>query len=283
MTPGFTHAVILDFEATCDDARPPRPQEVIEFPSVLLALDSLQIVDEFEAFVRPQHHPRLTEFCRHFTAITQADVDAAAPFGEVFARHQGWLAGHGLDAERAVIVTCGDWDLGVMLPVQCPVAEPPVESIPPLYRRWHNLKRSYAAVSGTGKAPGMAGMLTGMDLPLTGHHHRGIDDCRNLAALWRALVERGARLQAEGCLPPGKHPPITLDLRLAGQVERVRLPTRSLDALGSLVGKTFHRRAGAFVRADGRLLERDDELLDLVPGEVLDVREATSERPQPLR
>ena len=28
--------VVLDFEATCDEARPPKPQEIIEFPVVLV-------------------------------------------------------------------------------------------------------------------------------------------------------------------------------------------------------------------------------------------------------
>ena len=104
MTPAFTHAVVLDFEATCDDRGPPRPQEVIEFPSLLLSLATLEVVDSFEAFVRPHHRPRLTDFCRRFTSIAQSDVDGADGFTAVLGRHRDWLGGHGLSADDEAVV-----------------------------------------------------------------------------------------------------------------------------------------------------------------------------------
>ncbi len=199
----FTHAIILDFEATCDDRHPPRPQEIVEFPSVLISLRPLQNVDEFQSFVRPRHHPVLTTFCKEFISITQEDVDAASVFPEVLTDHHVWLDGHGLDEKNALVVTCGDWDLGVMLPAQCSVAVPPVQVLRPIYTRWQNLKRAFCAVQGRRKAPGMAGMLKAMGLPLAGRHHRGIDDCRNLAELYKTLLKRGAIAEATG------EPPIT--------------------------------------------------------------------------
>jgi inhibitor of KinA sporulation pathway (predicted exonuclease) len=107
----FTHAIVLDFEATCDQGRRVDPQEIIEFPSALLALDSLEVIDEFSSFVRPQHHPVLSGFCRKLTSIDQSDVDVAPSFPEVFATHRAWLERHGLNRESADFVTCGDWDL----------------------------------------------------------------------------------------------------------------------------------------------------------------------------
>ena len=47
MTTQYTYAIVLDFEATCDDRNPPDPQEIIEFPSVLVSLHERQGVDEF--------------------------------------------------------------------------------------------------------------------------------------------------------------------------------------------------------------------------------------------
>ncbi len=32
----FDYYVILDFEATCDQGKTPKPQEIIEFPSALV-------------------------------------------------------------------------------------------------------------------------------------------------------------------------------------------------------------------------------------------------------
>lgn len=195
---GYRTLIILDFEATCDDQRPLRPQEIIELPSALVSLDARAVVAEFEAFVRPIHHPRLTRFCRELTSIRQEDVDAAPAFGEVFARHQRWLAEHRLTADTALFVTCGHWDLRTMLPRQCAVASPPITRVPAIYRRWHNVKLSYGKAVGQGRPGGMADMLAGLGLPLEGHHHRGIDDCRNIARICLALAERGVVFDVNG-------------------------------------------------------------------------------------
>ena len=37
----------------------------------------------------------------------------------------------------------------------------------------------------------MAGMLEELKIPLVGHHHSGIDDCRNIAKICHALTLRG--------------------------------------------------------------------------------------------
>lgn len=192
----LTHAIILDFEATCDNKSQPKPQEIIEFPSVLLSLDDLEVVDTFESFVRPRHHPKLSKFCRDFTGIQQSDIDQAASFGDVLHAHEQWLSHHGVTAANAIMVTCGDWDLGTMLPLQCKVATPPITTLNPIYLRWQNIKKTFCAVLNRKRAPGMAGMLRALDLPLEGQHHRGIDDCRNIGALFQTLVRRGGSVGA---------------------------------------------------------------------------------------
>ncbi len=42
----IVHYVIVDFEATCAEPFNPEPQEIIEFPAVIVSPDG-QIVDEF--------------------------------------------------------------------------------------------------------------------------------------------------------------------------------------------------------------------------------------------
>jgi len=269
MVSDYTHAIVIDFEATCDDRNPPRPQEIVEFPSVLISLSSLETVGEFHSFVRPHHHPVLTEFCKKFISIRQDDIDAAREFAEVLADHQAWLHGHGLNEENALFVTCGDWDLGTMLPAQCTVAVPPVMVLPPIYTRWQNLKRAFGSVLGRRKAPGMAGMLRALGLPLTGHHHRGIDDCRNIAELYKALLVRGAIAQTTGELPFARYPPIMVRLRLGERLVETEITIRSLKALHALAGKTFKQRIATFHRRDGHLIRNDSDLLSLLPGEEL--------------
>ena len=140
MNSSFQYAVVLDFEATCDNNLQPQPQEIIEFPSVLVELQSLSTIDEFSSFVRPQHHPILSYFCTELTSIDQHDVDQAQSFAEVFVQHQNWLQSHGLTPDNALLVTCGDWDLKSMLPAQCLASLPPIEELPKLYTQWLNIK-----------------------------------------------------------------------------------------------------------------------------------------------
>ena len=268
--PAFAYAIILDFEATCDDGPPPQPQEVIEFPSVLLSLNTLEIVDEFESFVRPQHHPILTEFCTSLTSIRQVDVDSADPFAAVFERYQRWLQSHGLDETNSLFVTCGDWDLLTMFPGQCAHTEPRIEEPPPLFARWQNIKKMYSAVHAVNKAPGMSGMLRTMELDLIGHHHRGIDDCRNIATLYRALLAKGAATELTAELPTSKFPPITLTLCAGGQSNKAELTVRNLRALFGVAGRIYRNQFASAHRQDGSLITDDDDLRFLRSGETIE-------------
>jgi len=211
VTQPFEYYVVLDFEATCD--RPaPQPQEVVEFPSVLLSGETFEILDEFRSFVRPVHHRRLSPFCTELTGITQEQVDPAESFDTVWANHIAWLRSNNLrvasDDEGAdfSFILCGDWDLLRMLPAQCRACRPPIESIPHAYRQWINIKKHFAASSGISprKAPGMAGMLRRLGIELTGRHHCGIDDCRNIAKIARRLAESGVVLTTTTELPDGE-------------------------------------------------------------------------------
>ena len=61
----------------------PNQMETIEIGLVVIDLESLEIVDEFQRFVRPQIKPTLTDFCKKLTSIQQADVDGARTYQEV--------------------------------------------------------------------------------------------------------------------------------------------------------------------------------------------------------
>ena len=207
ITQPFECFVVLDFEATCDRGKAPDPQEIIEFPSILLSGETFGVLDEFRSFVRPQHNPLLTPFCLEFTGITQDQVDRAAPFPEVLADHLAWLRGNNLrlspedsGADFAFIL-CGDWDLLTMFPSQCRACQPPIDSIPHTFRQWINIKKHFADWRGAAKASGMAGMLRKLGIELTGRYHCGIDDCRNIAKIARHLAENGVTLSTTTELP----------------------------------------------------------------------------------
>ncbi|VVP50270.1 hypothetical protein PS874_05190 [Pseudomonas fluorescens] len=70
----YRYLYCVDLEATCDEvdksesARKlvvaPDQMETIEIGLVVIDLESLEIVDEFQRFVRPQITPTLTDFCK---------------------------------------------------------------------------------------------------------------------------------------------------------------------------------------------------------------------------
>lgn len=161
--------------------------EIIEFPGVLLDAATMEPVAEFRELVRPTETPYLPEFTTQLTSITQAEVDKAEPLASVLARFQAWLVEHG--AEELLPVTCGDWDLNIMLATEA--KRKGLDGlVPPCLRLWCNIKRPFGEALGCDRAPGMDGMLKELGIELVGHHHLGIDDCRNIASILQALVSR---------------------------------------------------------------------------------------------
>ncbi|KAG0298966.1 hypothetical protein BGZ98_010399 [Dissophora globulifera] len=93
----YDYYLCFDVEATCErDFSFEFPNEVIEFPVVLLDGSTLEIVDEFHSYVRPTHRPVLSDFCVQLTGITQETVDAAPTFTEVLDMFEDWLTKHGI-------------------------------------------------------------------------------------------------------------------------------------------------------------------------------------------
>lgn len=274
----FEYLVILDFEATCKPGAPPDPQEIIEFPSVLLSPGDNQVVDEFSSFVRPLHHPILSEFCTELTSIRQDEVDGAPPFLEVLAAHQAWLRGHGLLDEdgggeaRFALVTCGDWDLATMLPAQCAASDLPVTALPRAYRRWINIKKIFGALKHREKGFGMPAMLRALGLPLLGRHHRGIDDCHNIARITLALAALGARFEITGKLSWSRYPELPIRLRWREHTQEAVLRKRLVPTVLGLASGLFRSKITRVYTEDGIEVTDDDVLAELAPGSTLVVR-----------
>ena len=84
---------LIDLECTCNDDDIFGPHEIIEIGSVLgkLSLESFEIVDELQIYVRPTINPTLTNFCTDLTGITQDIVDAAKTLDNALPVFQNWL------------------------------------------------------------------------------------------------------------------------------------------------------------------------------------------------
>ncbi len=90
----YTHILVVGLEATCCDRQsiPRHQMETIEIGAVMLDLETLSIVDEFQTFIKPRRHPILTNFCIQLTSISQAQVDTAPIFPAALSLWQPWLA-----------------------------------------------------------------------------------------------------------------------------------------------------------------------------------------------
>jgi inhibitor of KinA sporulation pathway (predicted exonuclease) len=170
--------VVMDLEASCWEAAWVRHRmETIEIGAVRLD-GALQVVDEFDTFVRPVAFPRLSSFCTKLTSITQDQVDAADTFPKAFARFVTWM---GPDAR---LVTWGAFDLGqfrmdcerhdMVFPERLAAAHLNLKTA---FSRWKDRKR--VAVPDA---------LDLLGLPHIGHAHRGIDDARNIARIAQATL-----------------------------------------------------------------------------------------------
>ncbi|KAL5570344.1 hypothetical protein UlMin_026919, partial [Ulmus minor] len=67
----FQYFVVIDFEATCDKDKNPHPQEIIEFPSVIVSGITGQLEACFQTYVRPTCNQLLSGFCKDLTGIQQ--------------------------------------------------------------------------------------------------------------------------------------------------------------------------------------------------------------------
>ena len=192
---------VLDFEATCDDKQPrPYPQEIIEFPTLLLNVQTGQVEAEFHHYITPDVHPQLTTFCTELTGITQEMVTDKVSLKEALRLHRAWRDGLGIrlhDSEAAranpqaptfLYLTCGDWDLKTCLPKQLRYHGQKPESE---YRAWINVKWAFGRFYGHSKPGGMVQMLSHLGMELEGRHHSGIDDCRNIARICAQMLRDG--------------------------------------------------------------------------------------------
>ncbi len=197
---GIEYLCVLDFEAVCEkDVRIAPPQEILEFPTVLVHVPTQKIIAEFHFYVRPQVHTRISAFCTELTGIEQATVDAGITFEDCFARHIAFLRSHNLDPNDPegaapgnhsfAYATCGDWDLKTCLPQS--FAHFRTNTLR-CFQQWINVKKAFTELyPRLPPARGMDQMLTSLRMPLVGRHHSGIDDARNIAAIVLRMLADG--------------------------------------------------------------------------------------------
>ena len=172
--------IIVDLEATCsnDGTIPSHEMEIIEIGAVMLNRATWAIDSEYQQFVRPVKHPQLTPFCTELTSITQQDIEAAPKFTEVISHFKEWI----YSCPSHVFCSWGNYDKKQFIQ-DCEFHNVPY----PFGSEHRNLKKEFSDYLGVSKRFGMAQALQHLGIEFKGTHHRGIDDARNIAAIFRHI------------------------------------------------------------------------------------------------
>ncbi|KAI8995886.1 ribonuclease H-like domain-containing protein [Gaertneriomyces semiglobifer] len=181
--------LVLDVEATCDrDADRHFPNEIIEFPVVLINGETMRVVDEFHSYVRPTVHPKLSAFCIELTGIDQATVDAAPTFSTVLRDFETWLSQYAQPPYRnTLFITDGPWDIRDFIRKQCHHSR---ISRPGYLRSFVDLRRLYTDFYAR-ERQNLNGMLEEMGMRFEGREHSGRDDARNIARIAMGMMNEG--------------------------------------------------------------------------------------------
>ncbi|XP_028620009.1 ERI1 exoribonuclease 2 [Grammomys surdaster] len=204
----YDYLIVVDFESTCwSNGKHHNSPEIIEFPAVLLSTATGEIESEFHAYVQPQEHPILSEFCTELTGIKQVQVDEGVPLKICLSQFCKWI--HKLQQQKKIsfatgdsepstsevklcaFVTWSDWDLGVCLEYECRRKQ----LLKPVFlNSWIDLRATYKLFYKR-KPKGLSGALQEVGIEFSGREHSGIDDSRNTALLAWKMIRDGCLMK----------------------------------------------------------------------------------------
>ncbi|CAL4075035.1 unnamed protein product, partial [Meganyctiphanes norvegica] len=193
----YDNIVVIDFEATCEEVKPlGYKHEIIEFPAVLINVQSMKIISEFHSYIQPVINPKLTDFCTQLTGISQENVENSPMFPEVMHQFENWLKENNLNFEGGVcrsfaIATDSPCDMGYFLLQHC---NDSLHSFPEWAKHWINIKKGFCNFYKTGREP-LSHMLEKLGLEFEGRPHSGMDDARNIARIVITLLKDGCYLR----------------------------------------------------------------------------------------
>jgi inhibitor of KinA sporulation pathway (predicted exonuclease) len=206
--------VIIDFEATCDNSQYPKitadTQECIEFPFVVVELcppydathdeevPIIQIVDEFQYYVKPEWSTELTEFCTELTGITNDQINSGISLRECINLFNEYVQENFISKNKSFcIITDGQWDLKQLL-----LREATKKNIPlaPHFKRFFDLRREYKLCFPELLVKGLYSMVNHAGVDFVGRHHSGFDDCMTICNLVAVLLYNGHMFREENII-----------------------------------------------------------------------------------
>jgi len=176
---GNRHYIVLDLEATCwndDKLRDKYQSEIIEIGAVKIN-DKLEIIDEYDRYIKPKLNPVLSDFCKELTTIKQEDIDIASGFYEVISDFKNWIHSHNTNINYN-LCSWGFYDKKQLVQ-DCTLHNLPIKWLDKHISVKHQFCKNRRI-----KHVGMLTALRMLNLKHDGTHHRGIDDAKNIANIF---------------------------------------------------------------------------------------------------
>jgi 3'-5' exoribonuclease 1 len=196
----YSYYCVLDFEASCKENDRTFPNEIIEFPIVLIDGKTGAVVSEFQQYVKPTVNPILDPFCTKLTGITQEQVDQGLDLVQTLDRVHQWLLANNLIDENGIedfaFVTDGPWDMREFLDKECTRKNIERKSY---FDKWVNIRWLFAEFFYCSRG-GVNKMLSRLGLKFEGRPHSGIDDARNIARIAVGMMQKGCVLRVNDSL-----------------------------------------------------------------------------------
>jgi len=172
----YRYYLIVDLEATCcdDDSIPRQEMEIIEIGAVMLEAKSLKCIDEFQCFVKPIRHPKLSAFCSALTSITDAQLEQGVYFNDALSKLKDWLQAY----PGFLFCSWGEFDKYQFVK-DCEFHQLPY----PFADEHLNIKKRFSQQLKSSQRFTLVEALDKMKMNFIGNYHRGIDDARNMARL----------------------------------------------------------------------------------------------------
>jgi len=188
----FDFMIVVDFECTCEKNSNDYPNEIIEFPAVLIDIrDGGKILKakSFRSYAKPWRNPELTLFCTQLTGIEQRHVDIAPDLPTVVKNFEKWYLSTIPKGAKVILATDGPWDFRNFI-LKNSVKRDHV-AFPTIFYEYIDIRTTFSNYFNHGRPLKLEKMLSKMNLKFQGRQHCGFDDAVNIARLAVAMMTKG--------------------------------------------------------------------------------------------
>ena len=188
----FDFMIVIDFECTCEKNDNDYPNEIIEFPAILIDIRNggkILKAKSFRSYVKPWRNPELTLFCTSLTGIEQRHVNIAPDLPTVVKNFENWYLSTIPKGAKVILATDGPWDFRNFI-LKNSVKRDHV-AFPTIFYEYIDIRTTFSNYFNHGRPLKLEKMLSKMHLSFQGRQHCGFDDAVNIARLAVAMMTKG--------------------------------------------------------------------------------------------